>query len=309
MTLDLAVAPGGTRVLTTTARPMMGGRVSVTITDDAGSASSERSADAVLDRIAAWASRLTRFDTASELSQLNEDVRDEVPVGPTMTAVLDWARTAEALSDGLVNIAMLDARLAAETGAAVRPAASRRWSLRRHARGASVLRCPGLRFDLDGVAKGWIADRALAITPGASALVDGDGDLAVRLAHGDEYLVGVDDPRSGDQMALLRLTGGRHGRTLGVATSGTTVHRWLHGGGATHHLIDPLTWRPADTDVIQATVIAACARDAEVFAKVAILAGADRAPALLDRPGVHGVLLLTTRGEIRASSGMLEWLA
>ncbi len=54
---------------------------------------------------------------------------------------------------------------------------------------------PGVRFDLDGVAKGWLADRALAITPGRSALVDGDGDVAIRVAPGDTWAVGVGDPR------------------------------------------------------------------------------------------------------------------
>ena len=54
---------------------------------------------------------------------------------------------------------------------------------------------PGVRFDLDGVAKGWLADRALAITPGRSALVDGDGDVAIRVAPGDTWAIGIGDPR------------------------------------------------------------------------------------------------------------------
>ena len=42
-------------------------------------------------------------------------------------------------------------------------------------RASTVRREPGVRFDLDGVAKGWLADRAIAITPGRSALVDALG--------------------------------------------------------------------------------------------------------------------------------------
>ena len=48
---------------------------------------------------------------------------------------------------------------------------------------------------------------------------------------------------------------------------------------------------------------------AEAFAKAAVLAGSDLAGEILDRPGVHGGLLLTTGGEIRATPGMLAWLA
>ena len=60
--------------------------------------------------------------------------------------------------------------------------------------------------------------------------------------------------------------------------------------------------------MIQATVLADTARAAEAFAKTAVIAGTDRAFALLDRPGVHGVLLLTERGELRATPGMVRWL-
>ena len=46
-----------------------------------------------------------------------------------------------------------------------------------------------------------------------------------------------------------------------------------------------------------------------MLAKTAVIAGADRAFTLLDRPGVLGVLILTERGEIRATPEMLRWLA
>lgn len=293
-------------------RPMMGGRVAVHIIDDTPAHEREAAAGRVLDRLAAWAGRLTRFEPDSELSLLNDAPGREIAVGPTLTTVLDWAREVEGLTDGLVNAAMLDARLGAERGNQVsRPgAASRRWSLRRLARGAVLERGEGVRFDLDGIAKGWLADRALAITPGRSALVDGDGDIAIRLAEGDEFGIGIADPRSPDALlGALRLAGDGAVTGLGLATSGTSVHRWAHGDAVVHHLIDPRTWRPATTDVVQATVLAGSARAAEAFAKVAVIAGAERAFALLDRADVHGVLLVTERGEIRATPAMVRWLA
>jgi len=61
--------------------------------------------------------------------------------------------------------------------------------------------------------------------------------------------------------------------------------------------------------VIQATVVAGSAREAEVLAKAAVIAGAGRAFALLDRPGVLGALILTERGELHATPEMLQWLA
>jgi thiamine biosynthesis lipoprotein len=140
--------------------------------------------------------------------------------------------------------------------------------------------------------------------------VDGDGDIAAWVNPGDELLVGVNDPATDDDtMAVIRLApdDGRP-RRFGLATSGTSVHRWRRGAETAHHLIDPVTWRPAQTDIVQATVLADTARAAEAFAKAAVLAGSDLAAEILDRPGVHGGLLLTTRGEIRATPGMLTWM-
>ncbi len=82
------------------------------------------------------------------------------------------------------------------------------------ARGARLHRDPGVAFDLDGVAKGWIADRALALLdrhPGA--LVDADGDVAIRSAAGDAWEVGVADPRTARPGARrLRPARRPHGR-------------------------------------------------------------------------------------------------
>jgi thiamine biosynthesis lipoprotein len=303
----------GADAIADASRALMGGRVSVHLRGDADQVELERAAERVLDRLDAWARRLSRFIPDSELSALNASPAAAVAIGPTLTAVLDWARVAESLTDGRVDVSMLDARLAAEDGASVRPPtpAGRRWSLLRHARGAVVVREAGVRFDLDGVAKGWLADRALAFAPGHTALVDGDGDIAARVAPGEELLIGVADPRDPEAtLATIRLES-PDGRPagFGLATSGTSVHRWTHGRSTAHHLIDPVTWRPAETDVIQATVLADTARAAEACAKAAVLAGSDLAPAMLDRPGVRGGLFLTTRGEIRATPEMLEWLA
>jgi thiamine biosynthesis lipoprotein len=215
-----------------------------------------------------------------------------------------------------VDVAMLDARLGAERGQVVaRPlSAARRWSLRRGPRGAVVERELGVRLDLDGVAKGWLADRALRLTTARSAVVDADGDIAVRVAAGDEWAIGIADPRDpvdpSARLATLRLTAERTRREFGVATSGTSVHRWgVTPGEAAHHLIDPATWQPAATDLVQATVLADSARRAEAFAKAAIIAGSRAAFELADRPFVHGLLVLTERGDVLASPGLVRWLA
>jgi len=309
----------------------MGGQVAVHVAcpDDAA-ATAQRDVARVGARIEAWAARLTRFTTTSDLARLNADARlTEARVRPTLAAVLGWAEAAADHSEGIVDVTLLDARLAAEraTGA-VRDAipdllgdrspeglaSARRWWLQRGPRGGTVHRSAGVRFDLDGVAKGWIADRALELLRRWPAvLVDADGDIAMRPAPDTEWFIGIADPRpdAEHELAMLRFDDRLAGGRVAVATSGTSVHRWGQepDGAPRHHLLDPLTRRPAITDVVQATVISTSAREAEVLAKSALIAGSDAGFDLLERSGARGAVLLLTSGETIALPRTMEWLA
>jgi thiamine biosynthesis lipoprotein len=84
----------------------------------------------------------------------------------------------------------------------------------------------------------------------------------------------------------LELTGG------GLATSGRDRRRWRRAGRELHHLIDPATGEPAETDLLRVTVLAADAVDAEVAAKALFLVGSERAAAEADAEGTPAVLVL-----------------
>ena len=295
--------------------PSMGGRLSIAI-----SADNERSDEALADaarcgnRVNAWAARLTRFSDQSELSRLNASPSPEVEVGPTLRAVLDWARTSGERTDGIVDAALLDARLGAESGT-TSPGTDSVWRIDARGRIGIVARQPGVKLDLDGIAKGWLADRAadlLSIWPGVA--VDADGDIAIRADVDVEWLIDVADPRSeagAAPLATLKISGGSGWtRCYGVATSGTSVHRWQHSDGReTHHLIDPRTGLSAETDIIQATVVAPTAREAEVIAKTAVILGSNEALRYLSRSAAHTSLLLLESGDLACLPGVDRWLA
>lgn len=226
-------------------------------------------------------SSLTRFDPASELSRFNARAGEWVAVSPELHALLEAALDAYDASDGLVNAAILPALVAAgydrtfdeiprsahapATGRPVPPLpdlleVAGHAHLSRLTRGAAV--------DLGGLAKGWIADRAVERL-GDNALASCAGDLYARGPgeSGGGWPVGF-----GDRTLLLRDTG--------AATSGTTKRRW---GDGLHHLIDPRTGRPAESDLEEVSVLAPTALDAEVFAKTALLLGSAAAPAYLEK--------------------------
>ena len=149
----------------------------------------------------------------------------------------------------------------------------------------------GVRLDLGGVAKGWAADRAARLLAAAGpALVDAGGDVAISgpMADGSPWPIAITNPFAPeDSLGLLLLDRGA------VATSGRDYRRWRRGGVEQHHIIDPRTGRPAQTDVLAATVVAPDGPSAEVAAKCALILGSDAGLAWLHaRPTLAGLLVL-----------------
>jgi thiamine biosynthesis lipoprotein len=210
--------------------------------------------------------RLTRFSPTSELSRLNASRGAWADVSPLLESLLRESLRAHDLSAGLVNAAVLPALLAAgytrtfvegptrATASVIPPTLPEVLEVRS---GAARLR-QGASIDLGGIAKGWLADR-LAPELGANSLVNLCGDLFARGGGetGEGWPVGM-----GGKTVLLR--------DMGAATSGTRRRSW---GPGLHHLIDPRTGLPADTDLTEVSVIARSGADAEIFAKTALLLG------------------------------------
>ena len=231
-----------------------------------------------LERAQTWITRmherLTRFEPNSELSRLNASRGGWFAVSPELEALLRESLRAFDLSDGLVNVAVLPALLAAgytrdfEAGPTASTSAPRIRPLPEvlHLRPGEARLTDGAGLDLGGIAKGWLADR-LAKDLGENVLVNLCGDLYARGggSTGEGWPVGF-----GDKTLLLK--------DLGAATSGTTKRAWAGG----HHLIDPRTGLPARTDLSEVSVLAATAVDAETYAKVALLLGASAAPKWLE---------------------------
>jgi thiamine biosynthesis lipoprotein len=244
---------------------------------------------------------LSRFDGESELSRLN--ARGAMAVGAELLALVELALAAREQTGGRFDPTVHDALLAAgydrsferleadgrqeasapvRCGGAVHVEAAASWiSLER-----------GVRLDLGGIAKGYAADRAVAILADAGdCLVDAGGDIAV---SGGRWPVGVETT---DGMLTLELAEGA------IATSGRDRRRWMRGGAERHHLIDPSTGRPAAGGLLRVTVVAPSAAEAEVLAKELFLAGVPAAALEADTRGLAAVLV-TDAGETLLAGGL-----
>ncbi|HEX7973892.1 MAG TPA: FAD:protein FMN transferase [Anaerolineales bacterium] len=165
---------------------------------------------------------------------------------------------------------------------------------------------PGLRLDFGGVAKGWAAhEAARRLKLYGPALVDAGGDIAISglQSGGQPWPVGVADPFEPDRdLDVLHL-----GR-CGVATSGRDYRRWQQGGAWKHHIIDPRTGRPAETDLISVTVIAPDVMEAEMAAKRALILGSRAGLAWIEASPTLAALLILDDGRRLDSRRFIRYL-
>ena len=160
----------------------------------------------------------------------------------------------------------------------------------------------GTTIDSGGVGKGLAADMAveLAMEAGAlGALIEVGGDLRVEglSPRADMWRLAIENPY--DRSQRLSVVELRH---QGLATSTVTKRRFAVEGRETHHIIDPTTLRSANSDTVQASVIASTAAQAEMWTKVAFVRGSQRLLAFARHYGFHAGCLLQS-GEWVTSAG------
>lgn len=255
-----------------------------------------------------WEQKLSRFLPKSELSFLNQHTGSYVPVSELTYDVIAAAVTAAQATDGIYDPSLLvqmhqagydrsfDALLPQQPESVATAVPGGAWrSIVLVPDGHAVYVPPGKFIDLGGIAKGMAVDAALSLLRERhldAALVNAGGDLGVfGLPPGmDHWPVAVPDG------SVIRLERGA------LATSGKTHRHWRQGLQERHHIIDPRTGTPAQTEVQTATVTADRCTQAEVAAKVAFILGAESGLAFLRHHRVQGMLSLDD-GSVVATPG------
>jgi thiamine biosynthesis lipoprotein len=282
----------------------MGSDIHVIVVSDASSVGGGVSVDQLLAwaeaRIAGLEQCWSRFRPDSEVSRLNAAAGgDALFVSNDTVLLIEQAKLAWSVTGGMFDPTLLDALCAAgydrtfdelDPSQPEQPVPVLRFDrpdcndifIERDDDGAMVAFPEGLGFDPGGIGKGLSADLVthdLLSMGAAGVCVNMGGDLRVAGVdpHGNAWTIGVDHPRSSTPLALVGLSGGA------VATSTVLKRTWSIAGASRHHLLDPHTLEPSDSDVALATVIAGTAWEAEVLAKAALLRGVRRAFDLLER--------------------------
>ena len=234
----------------------------------------------------------SRFRADSELERVNASAGRYVTVSPLLREALQTALRGAWLTDGAVDPALGEAIILAgysrdfselehpgDAAAACRPIIGARrasgWRLIEIGDDPQGVRIPaGIRLDLGATAKALAADRAAAAVnevTGAGALVSLGGDVATAgpAPAGGWAIHVTDDHRAGPDAPGQTITIA----SGGVATSSTSVRRWLHDGRQMHHILDPTTGQPVQPVWRTASVAASSCVDANIASTAALVKG------------------------------------
>jgi thiamine biosynthesis lipoprotein len=285
-----------------TSFPALGTTASLAVTNPAVAGEALRLLRAELEAIDLAASR---FRPDSELALLNANPGRTVAVSELLFEAIEAALRAGRLTDGLVDPTVGEAlqlvgydrdfadieRDGPPLRLTARPVPG--WRAITTDPAHRTVHVPaGVSIDLGATAKALCADRAAtgasAIT-GAGVLVNLGGDIAVsgtapaggwsiRITHNHA------DPPATAAGPVVSIREG------GLSTSSTSVRRWIRGGQAIHHIIDPATGLPAREFWRTVSVAAGTCMDANIASCAAILLG-DRAPGWLEERGLPARLV------------------
>ncbi len=280
---------------------------------------------------ASFEKRLSRFNPQSELSKLNAHEQAIFQASPTLLDALEIALWAAEITGGLYDPTMLtylekagyDCTFEKITQPMPLFAATpltpsylppsppsstftfRSIQLNRPRR--EIHKPPGLRLDLGGMGKGWAVDRTADRLQGLGPfLVNAGGDIfAYQSPPGKKgWEIDLIHPLQPQKfMARIYLD------HQALATSTIAKRRWQHNQHLMHHIIDPRSGQPAQTDALSVTVIADRTVLAEVYAKVALMLGVEQGLAYLQSlPAVEG-LIFTAESKIVYTAGLETMLA
>ena len=255
--------------------------------------------DAAIQQLRYVDRTMTAYSEASDVGRANRDaVKQPVTITKATAAVIEqsvqWAESSGGAFDPCLGAAV---SLWDVKNRSVPPDEKRVQQLARqdlyryveldqyHGRPVIRLTDEAAALDLGGIAKGYGVDRAVQSLREwgiEDALVNAGGDLYAmgESEDGDPWNVGVRSPFDPSKVT--------HKFELvdhAVATSGDYLQNFKHAGATYHHLLDPMTASPRDTEVRSITVAADNCMAADAAATAVFGMNRERAQQVLANRG------------------------
>lgn len=259
---------------------------------------------------------LSKTIETSDVYRINSANGQSVTVDPETWEILRRARDISAMSGGAfcVTIAPLSAMWDFTGGTNRMPTEEERIaalplvddSAIQLGEGCTVTLPAGMQVDLGGIAKGYIADRLAEMAKGRvmGAIISLGGNTYVvgDKPDGSYNTIGVQDPFD----TTGNLEGVIFAKNISAVTSGTYERGFAGPDGMWyHHILDPQTGLPAQSDLVSATLMMTSSMDADALATACIVMGSEKALELVKEHGLDA-LFITKDGRTLMTDGFAE---
>ncbi len=267
-------------------------------------------------------SEMSVFVPSSDIFMLNASAgKGPVKISPRSVEVLELAQRVSVLSSGAFDVtagafvnlwrtALAENRVpdASEIAVTSRLVDYRKLVLdSKHS--TAHLKIPGQSVDLGGIAKGYAARLARETyqTYGVkSAVLDLGGAVLFvgRRARSSEWVAGIQHPAKerGACFACVSVV------DKCVVTSGGYERYQLHDGIRYHHIIDPSTGYPSNSDLVSCSIVSHDPVWADALSTACFVLGSERAIHLVESIEDTHLILLTSNNEVYVSPSLRDSL-
>ena len=251
---------------------------------------------ACFDECARLEDILSAHQESSELFAVNHRTEQTITVSEDLAACIEQGLLYGDLSDGAFDITILPLRElwdfesedpSVPKQEAIEDALANVDYRKVHLNGTTLtFDDPSTQIDLGGIAKGYISARLkeyLQSQGCTSALINLGGNVSAIGAKpdGSKWVVGIQEPYAdrGTVFDTLEIDGGS------VISSGTYERYFTVGDVSYHHILDPATGYPVQTDLQQVTVVGDDDVRGDAFSTIGILIGREAAEKLAEQQG------------------------
>lgn len=162
-------------------------------------------------------------------------------------------------------------------------------------------------IDVGGIAKGYAADEVKNILMKnniKNAIIDLGGNVFAlgKKEDGTPWRVGIQDPLKsrGEFVGVITAI------NKSIVTSGNYEKYFIQEGKTFHHIINPSTGYPSESDIISVTIISDYSIDGDGLSTGVYIMGLHKAIRLIERINGVDAIFITKDKEIHVTSGMKE---